>query len=51
MQMSRVKMAAKHEYEFLANYKVLQTFFKTKRIDKPVPVEKLVKCKMQYVSS
>ncbi|KZV61519.1 hypothetical protein PENSPDRAFT_693336 [Peniophora sp. CONT] len=47
LQMSRVKMNAKHEYEFLANYKVLQNFFKSKRIDKPVPVEKLVKCKMQ----
>ncbi|VDB99433.1 unnamed protein product [Peniophora sp. CBMAI 1063] len=47
MQMSRVKMGAKHEYEYLANYKVLQNFFKAKRIDKPVPVEKLVKCKMQ----
>ena len=50
MQMARVKMNAKHEYEFLANYKVLQNFFKAKRIDKPVPVEKLVKCKMQYAS-
>lgn len=49
--MSRVKMGAKHEYEYLANYKVLQNFFKAKRIDKPVPVEKLAKCKMQYVST
>lgn len=74
--MNRVKMNAKHEYEFLANFKVLQNVFKAKRIDKvranhlsssdtsilffgrdtctnthsqPVPVEKLVKCKMQYV--
>ncbi|KAJ2918756.1 hypothetical protein MD484_g1708, partial [Candolleomyces efflorescens] len=45
--MNRVKMNAKHEYEFLANFKVLQNVFKAKRIDKPVPVEKLVKCKMQ----
>ena len=32
--MSRVKMNAKHEYEFVANFKVLQTAFKTKKIDK-----------------
>ncbi|KAF9063315.1 microtubule binding protein [Rhodocollybia butyracea] len=45
--MSRVKMNAKHEYEYIANFKVMQTVFKTKKIDKPIPVEKLVKCKMQ----
>ncbi|KIJ45890.1 hypothetical protein M422DRAFT_206549 [Sphaerobolus stellatus SS14] len=45
--MSRVKMNAKHEYEFLANYKVLQNVFKAKKIDKPIVVDKLVKCKMQ----
>lgn len=32
--MSRVKMNAKHEYEFLANYKVLQNVFKSHKIDK-----------------
>ncbi|KAG9076338.1 hypothetical protein FRC06_009559 [Ceratobasidium sp. 370] len=45
--MQKVKMNAKHEYEFLANYKVMQLFFKQKKIDKPIPIEKLVKCKMQ----
>ncbi|KAG9011780.1 hypothetical protein FRB90_007080 [Tulasnella sp. 427] len=45
--MGRVKMQAKHEYEFLANFKILQNAFKAKKIDKPIPVEKLVKCKMQ----
>ncbi|KAJ7599611.1 microtubule binding protein [Mycena floridula] len=45
--MSRVKMNAKLEYEYLANYKILQNVFKAKKIDKPIPVEKLVKCKMQ----
>ncbi|THH19515.1 hypothetical protein EW146_g1680 [Bondarzewia mesenterica] len=45
--MIRVKMNAKHEYEFIANFKVMQNIFKTKRIDKPIPVERLVKCKMQ----
>jgi RP/EB family microtubule-associated protein len=45
--MTRVKMNAKHEYEYIANFKVMQNAFKAKRIDKPIPVEKLVKCKMQ----
>jgi RP/EB family microtubule-associated protein len=45
--MARVKMNAKHEYEYIANFKVMQTAFKAKKIDKPIPVEKLVKCKMQ----
>lgn len=45
--MGRVKMNAKHEYEYLANFKILQNTFKAKKIDKPIPVEKLVKCKMQ----
>ena len=66
MPMTRVKMNAKHEYEFIANFKVLQNAFKAKKIDKvrshlllchklcltflkPIPVEKLVKCKMQCV--
>ncbi|KAF7293903.1 hypothetical protein HMN09_01186500 [Mycena chlorophos] len=45
--MARVKMNAKQEYEYLANYKIMQGVFKAKKIDKPIPVEKLVKCKMQ----
>lgn len=32
--MARVKMNAKHEYEFVANFKVLQNVFKAKKIDK-----------------
>lgn len=32
--MNRVKMNAKHEYEFVANYKVMQNVFKAKKIDK-----------------
>ena len=32
--MTRVKMNAKHEYEFIANFKVMQNFFKTHKIDK-----------------
>ncbi|THH31614.1 hypothetical protein EUX98_g2595 [Antrodiella citrinella] len=45
--MTRVKMNAKHEYEFIANFKVLQTALKGHKVDKPIPVEKLVRCKMQ----
>ncbi|TDL18335.1 hypothetical protein BD410DRAFT_793381 [Rickenella mellea] len=45
--MARVKMNAKHEYEFIANFKIMQNLFKQKKIEKPIPVEKLVKCKMQ----
>jgi RP/EB family microtubule-associated protein len=47
LPMARVKMNAKHEYEFIANFKVMQNVFKAKKIDKPIPVERLVKCKMQ----
>lgn len=45
--MSRINFAAKHEYEFLNNFKVLQTVFTKNRIEKPIPVERLVRCKMQ----
>ncbi|KAI5120451.1 hypothetical protein M0805_008498 [Coniferiporia weirii] len=45
--MARVKMNSRHEYEYLANFKIMQNLFKAKKIDKPIPVEKLVKCKMQ----
>ncbi|KAF7422252.1 hypothetical protein PC9H_010408 [Pleurotus ostreatus] len=47
LPMNRVKFNAKHEYEFLTNFKVMQNVFKAKKIDKPIPVERLVKCKMQ----
>jgi len=32
--MARVKMNAKHEYEFIANFKVLQNVFKAKKVEK-----------------
>ncbi|KAF9352950.1 hypothetical protein BGX26_009261 [Mortierella sp. AD094] len=47
LPMSRVKFATKHEYEYLGNYKVLQTCFSTKKIDKAIPTDRLMKCKMQ----
>jgi microtubule-associated protein, RP/EB family len=43
--MARVKMNAKHEYEFIANFKVMQNVFKSKRIEKarlvPLPVNSI----------
>ena len=32
--MNRVKMNAKLEYEYMANYKIMQNYFKAKKIDK-----------------
>ncbi|KAF2680399.1 hypothetical protein K458DRAFT_421628 [Lentithecium fluviatile CBS 122367] len=45
--MSRVKFNANTEYAYLQNFKILQNTFAKHNIDKPVPVEALVKCKMQ----
>ena len=32
--MARIKMNARHEYELIANFKVMQNVFKSKRIEK-----------------
>ena len=45
--MSRINFGARHEYESLTNYKVLQNVFNKNRISKPIPVDRLVRCKMQ----
>ncbi|SPO41094.1 probable EB1-like protein [Pseudozyma flocculosa] len=45
--MPKIKFDAKHEYEYLNNFKVLQDTFKRNKIDKPIPVDRLVRCKMQ----
>lgn len=34
LPMTRVKMNAKHEYEFIANFKVLQNSFKAHKVEK-----------------
>ena len=41
--MSKVKFNARQEYEYLDNFKILQKCFTNNRIDKPIPVERLVK--------
>ncbi|KAF2275809.1 uncharacterized protein EI97DRAFT_458823 [Westerdykella ornata] len=45
--MSRVKFNANTEYAYLQNFKILQNVFTRHNIDRPIPVEQLVKCKMQ----
>lgn len=47
VQMSKVKFDAKMEYEYVNNFKILQSCFEKHRVDKPLLVTKLVKCKMQ----
>ncbi|KAI8924650.1 calponin homology domain-containing protein [Entophlyctis helioformis] len=47
VQLHKVKFAAKHEYEYVANFKVLQACFDKHKIDNAIPVERLVKCKFQ----
>ncbi|PFH63230.1 hypothetical protein XA68_16669 [Ophiocordyceps unilateralis] len=45
--MSRVKFDANGDYAYIQNFKVLQNIFTKHQIEKPIPVEALVKCKMQ----
>ncbi|KAH6566855.1 hypothetical protein BASA50_010762 [Batrachochytrium salamandrivorans] len=45
--MSKIKFNAKHEYEYVANFKVLQSVFDKHKIDNAIPVERLMKCKFQ----
>jgi len=45
--LNKVKFDAKQEYEYMANFKVLQDSFLRHSIDKSVPVDRLIKCKFQ----
>ncbi|KAK6353716.1 hypothetical protein TWF730_008145 [Orbilia blumenaviensis] len=45
--MSRVKFNVNTEYAYLQNFKILTNAFSSQGIDRPVPVQSLVKCKMQ----
>ncbi|KAG5972608.1 hypothetical protein E4U58_006328 [Claviceps cyperi] len=47
LPMSRVKFNANGEWAYVQNFKVLQNAFTKHQIDKPIPVEALIKCKMQ----
>ncbi len=42
-----MKFNAKHEFEYVQNFKVLQSVFAKHKIDNDIPVERLIKCKMQ----
>ncbi|ERS97307.1 hypothetical protein HMPREF1624_06639 [Sporothrix schenckii ATCC 58251] len=45
--MSRVKFNVNTEYAYIQNFKVLQSCFQKHQVDHPIPVQALVKCKMQ----
>ncbi|EGP92385.1 unnamed protein product [Zymoseptoria tritici ST99CH_1A5] len=45
--MGRVKFNVNAEYAYLENFKILSNTFRKHHVDRPIPVEMLVKCKMQ----
>lgn len=45
--MGRVKFKPANEYEYLNNFKILQAGFISHNIDRPIPIERLVKCRLQ----
>ena len=47
LPMARVKFNANSEYQYLENFKILSNTFRKHHVDRPIPVESLVKCKMQ----
>jgi len=47
LPMARVRFNVNTEYAYIQNFKILQNCFTKHAIDRTVPVESLVKCKMQ----
>lgn len=45
--MQKVRFDVNNEYQYLNNFKVLQGVFTRYRIDRSIPVERLVKCRFQ----
>jgi len=46
-RLKQVKFGAKHEHEFIHNFKALQNSFKKMGVDKVIPVERLIKGRFQ----
>ncbi|KAJ1659862.1 microtubule integrity protein mal3 [Dispira simplex] len=47
LPLGKVKFNAKQEYEYIQNYKVLQSCFNAHKLDKTIPVERLMKMRFQ----
>lgn len=47
LPMARVKFNANTDYAYLENFKILSNTFRKHHIDRPIPVQELIKCKMQ----
>merc|ERR1739838_110189 len=45
--MKRVKWGTKMDHEFISNFKLLQESFKKQKVDKKIPVDRLIKGKFQ----
>ncbi|KAF4552149.1 Microtubule integrity protein mal3-like protein [Elsinoe fawcettii] len=47
LPMSRVKFNVNSEWQYLENFKILSSTFRKHQIERTIPVESLIKCKMQ----
>lgn len=47
VSMKKIKFDAKHDYNYIENFKILQGAFRKKGVDKVIPVDKLVKGRFQ----
>ncbi|KAJ3249640.1 hypothetical protein HDU77_007651 [Chytriomyces hyalinus] len=43
--LTRVKFETKSEYDYISNYKILQGVFNKHKIERNIPIDKLVKCR------